>query len=89
MMQMYECVGRLISSILRRHKWMYVYEVEKKEFLGEKYLVEVFTGYRICEKCGLVQELEPYSGMWFDMDSKRAGILKKKVKEGMFVLKEG
>ena len=59
-------------------------EVEK-EFLSERYKDLKFTGYRVCVDCGVVQALELYLGMWFDLDEKQTKILMYKIENGEFM----
>jgi hypothetical protein len=61
------------------HKWKYVFREHKAHFLGEM-LTEKREAFRICERCGKVQEYFPtYYTDWFDLGKEESRILKKKV----------
>lgn len=64
------------------HKWKYVKVPIAEDFLGEK-IVSDYDMFRVCEKCGEVQELKVDSGgsYWVKLNEIKSDILKNKIQD--------
>lgn len=64
------------------HKWKPIKKLERGTFLGEKYIREVLTEYRICDKCKLIQgfAFDSQGGVWLDEAKEFQEIILSKLK---------
>jgi len=62
------------------HKWIYVKETFYDKFLGET-IKRYYTRFRICEKCGRVEEISASHEDWVELSKEKVDVLEKKIRK--------
>jgi len=75
------------------HKWIQIEQNTIKRFMNEEYEEWVDSGYRICDKCGDVEEYnyDSQGGCWAKLSPKQHNILSSKIyqENGRWFFREG
>ena len=75
---------------LLKHRWSKIYFKDNVLFLNNSILDDIQTNFRICNNCSVIHQYnyDSQGGYWTKLDDKRSNIVKKKLIENEYFIKE-
>ena len=75
---------------LLKHRWSKIYFKDNVLFLNNSILDDIQTNFRICNNCSVIHQYnyDSQGGYWTKLDDKKSNIVKKKLIENEYFIKE-